>query len=255
MARKLRFLMLIALVVAVCSPLTGNAYTLLPSQVIELMTRRFAYINTLQITEITTIKELDPKAEQVFGEIVYMMSPDSYRTEVAGQPRNRLIAHRGSRTLKIVNGMIVYDGESINFLHRLLFLNQDPGRLAHKLQRAGIDLYSVFLTKLEGNIAYSIGGNQEGNPRLLVDKQRFLPLLLAYDNVRFQFSDYREVAERIWYPFHISTSLNGTITEENAVKGIAVNPPLDPSLFDLPLIGNRFRSGESEKRPTLIADE
>ena len=218
-----------------------------PAQIMEFVANKFAKIGTLKITQLTRIKNLDQEEEKVFGEIIYLRSPSLYRSEVAGQPEKRLIIHRGTKTLRIIDGEIVYQGESRDPLFRFLMLAQRPSRLSKRLRVLGIDLDKVSLTRFEDKIAYMIGNKEEGSPRLLVDKDLFLPLLLQYGSVLFQFSDYRELKKRAWYPYKITYSFNGAIVEEYTVKEIKVNSSLDLSLFDIPLISSQF--GRREPGP------
>jgi hypothetical protein len=250
MAKKLRFLILVCSLTICIVPTAASSYTLPSAQIIALMTNKFALIHSLQITQMTSIRGAEQETEKVFGEIVYVMSPYLYRSEIAGQPDKRLTIHRDSRTLQIIDGTITYDGESNNHLYRFLFSAQNPYRLLAKLKEVGIDPDDVSLTRCEGKIAYLIGELGEGGARLLVDKERFLPLLLAYDNLRFTFSDYKEVMEHTWYPHLITYAPNETSAEVYMVKDIAVNPPLDLSLFNIPLVSMQFGDGEQEKAPT-----
>ena len=249
MAKKSRFLILLCSLTICMVPAIASSYTLPSAQIIGRMTNKFAVIHSLQITQMTSIKGTEQEREKVFGEIVYVMSPYLYRSEIAGQPGKRLTIHRDSRTLRIIDGTITYDGESNSHLYRFLLSAQNPHRLLAKLKKVGIDPDNVSLTRFEGKTAYLIGEPREGSARLLIDKDRFFPLLLAYDNLRFSFSDYKEVMEHTWYPHLITYAPNETTAEVYMVKDIAVNPPLDLSLFDRPLVSVQFGDREQKRAP------
>jgi len=240
MAKISNFLIVLSLIIIVILPSIGQAYMLPPAQIIEIMTNKFATINTLHIIQLTKLKGLNQVMEKVFGESIYLMSPDLYRSEIAGEPGKRLIIHNGSRTLRIINGGIAYDRESQDFLYRFLLLAQRPKRLLEILKDLGINLEKVSLTRFNGRIAYLIGEKEEGNPSILVDKDLFSPLLLKYGDFLFHFSDYRQLTEETWYPYRIVFSSKGAITEEYIIKDITVNPPIDLSIFDIPLIRDQF---------------
>ena len=225
----------------------GHPYILPPTQIIEFMTRKFATIKTLKVVQITKIKDLDQQVEKVFGEVIYLRSPGFYRSEIAGQPSKRLIIHKGTKTLRIVDREIVSEGESGDPLYRFLMLAQDPEQLLRKLKAVGINLDKASLTRFEDRIAYLIGDREEGSARLLVDKDLFLPLVLRYGSVLFHFSDYRELNGQTWYPYKIVYSSDGAITEEYDAKDIVVNPSIDLSLFDISLISSQF--GERGPKP------
>jgi len=227
----------------------GYPYILPPTQIIEFMTNKFAKIERLKIIQLNKIKDLNQEEERVFGEIIYLWFPDLYRSEIAGQPGKRLIIHDGIKTLRVIDREITYGAESWDIPYRFLMLAQIPERLLERLKDLGINLDKASLTRFEGRIAYLIGEKEEGSPKLLVDKDIFVPILLQYGNVLLRFSDYREFMEQIWYPYKIVYSFNGAIIEEYTVKDIIVNPSLDSSLFDIPLIISQF--GKSEQNETL----
>jgi hypothetical protein len=240
MARKWSLLIAISLVLMVLSPSIGSPYVLPSAQIIEFMTNRFAALKTIKILQVTTIKDFDHETDKAFGEIVEVMSPDFYRADVAGQPGTRLIVRSGSRTLRVINGTIVSGSERDHFLYPFLFVAQDPRRILRVLQNEGIRLDTVSLTRFDGKIAYLIGDKVEGSPRLLVEKDRFLPLQLVLDDFSVQFSDYREIGEETWYPHQIVYSSYGIIVEEYSVQDITINPPLDVTQFSIPLIRSQF---------------
>ena len=246
-------LIYISIIGIVTFPSTGQPYILPSTQIIEFMSNKFAGINTLKIIQHTKVKELMEEKERVFGEIIYLKSPYLYRSEIVGQAGKRLIIHKNTRILRIINRRIHYDGESQGLLCRFLLLAQGPKRLLERLKLIGIDLKKVSLTRFEGRIAYLIGEKEEWSPSILVDKDRFLPLFLKYDDVRVHFSDYREIKERAWYPFKITYSSIWDTEEEYTIKDIVVNPPIDISLFDIPIIRAQF--GVTEHEPEMPEPE
>ena len=240
MARISYFWIVVSLTTLPVLSSSGHPYILPPNQIIEFMTRKFAPIKTLKIVQLTKVKDLDQQEEKVFGEVIYLRSPAFYRSEVAGQPSKRLIIHKGTKTLRIVDREITSEGESQDPLYRFLLLAQDPERLLKRLKAVGMNVDKAFLTRFEDRIAYLIGDREEGAPKLLVDKDLFLPLLLRYGNVLFHFSDYRKLNGQTWYPHKIVYSSYGAITEEYDAKDVIVNPSVDLSLFDIPLIRSQF---------------
>ena len=240
MAKRLNFPILLSLLIIPILPTIVLSYILPSSQIIEIMTNKFAPIKTLTITQHTKIKDLHQEKETAFGEMVSLRSPYLYRSEIPGQPGKRLIIHNNSKTLRIVNERITYDEESYDFIYRFFLLSYDPERLLAMLNEVGINTDKVSLTRFEGTIAYLIGEKNEGSARLLVDKELFLPLLLKYGDYRYRFSNYIEFMEHAWYPFQIVYSYKGEIIEEYTVMDIQANLPIDVSLFDIPLIRDKF---------------
>ncbi|MBW2341558.1 MAG: hypothetical protein JRF50_14665 [Deltaproteobacteria bacterium] len=244
MGKKSNFLIAICLVAVVLAPGIGRPYVLPSTQIIQFLTDRYADIKALRIIQLTAIKGIDQETERAFGEIIEVMSPDLYRSEVAGQPGTRLIIHNGSKTLRIINNRTTTDFESNDFLYRFLLLAQSPERIQQSLRGKGINLDKVSLTRFDDRVAYLIGDRDEGTPRLLVDKNRFFPLLLSCGTSSFHFSDYREIMEDIWYPYRIVYSSDGIIVEEYMVKDITANPPLDATQFSIPFVRSQFSKSQ-----------
>jgi len=244
MAKKLNLLILLSLLIIPILPTIVLPYILPSSQIIAIMANKFAPIKTLTITQHTKIKDIHQDKEQDFGEIVSLSSPYLYRSEIPGQPGKRLIIHNKAKTLRIVNERITYDEESYDFIYRFFLLSYDPARLLEVLKDVGINTDEVSFTRFKGKIAYLIGEKKEGSARLLVDKELFLPLLLKYGDYRFSLSDYIEFMEHTWYPFQIVYSYKAEIIEEYTVMDIQANLPIDVSLFDIPLIRDKFIQSE-----------
>jgi hypothetical protein len=244
MAKVSNFLIGLSLIILLILSSIGYPYILPPTQIIEFMTNKFTKIERLKIIQLNKIKDLNQEGEGVFGEIIYFWFPTLYRSEIAGQLGKRLIIHDGIKTLRVIDREITSEGESWDIPYRFLMLAQNPERLLERLKDLGMNLDKASLTRFEGRIAYLIGEKEEGSPKLLVDKDLFVPLLLQYGNILLRFSDYREFMEQNWYPYKIAYSFNGDIIEEYTIKDIIVNPSLDLSLFDIPLISSQF--GKSE---------
>ncbi len=244
MAKRSNFLIFLFLLIIPILPSGVLPYILPSSQIIEFMTNKFATIKTLTITQHTKIKDIHQEKEKAFGEIVSLSSPYLYRSEIPGQPGKRLIIHNKAKTLRIIDRKITYDEESYDLIYRFFLLSHDPARLLEMLKEVGINTDKVSLTRFEGKIAYLIGGKKEESARLLIDKELFFPLLLKYGDYRFGFSDYIEFMEHTWYPFQIVYSYKGEIIEEYTVMDIQANLPIDVSLFNIPLIRDKFIQSE-----------
>jgi outer membrane lipoprotein-sorting protein len=249
MARGSRLLRGVLIVTLFFMPSIGHSYILPSTQIIEFMVKKFASVKTLQLTQLTKILDLGREMEMVFGESISLMSPDLYRSEVAGQPGKRIIVRNGLRTLRIIDGDIVLKKESEAFPFHFLMLAQDSRQLLKDLEELGINLDMVSLTRFGGRIAYLIGNKEEGSPRLLVDKDFFIPLLLQYGNVAFFASDFTEIKQGLWYPRYILYSYTGAniedyIQEEYRIKDTFINPSIDASLFDISITRSQFEKGK-----------
>ena len=236
-------ILLIFLIVPILSS-TVSPYVLPASQIIALMTNKFATVQTLTITQHTNVRDIHQKKAKAFHESVSLGSPYLYRSEIPDQPGKRLIIHNDLETLRIIDKKIIYEGASYDFIYRFLLLSHDPSQLLKMLQSIGINTEKTFLTRFDGKIAYLIGEKNEGSARLIIDKELFLPLFLKYGDYRFHFSDYSEYTKNIWYPFQIVYSYKEKVTEEYTIIDIKANLPIDITRFDIPQIKADFNKGE-----------
>lgn len=245
MARGSKFLIGLLILLLIVAPSIGHSYILPSTQIIEFMVKQYASVKTLQITQLTKVLDLHREGEMLFGESISLMSPDLYRSEVAGQPGKRIIVHNGLRTLRIIDGQVTHAKQKRAFPFHLLMLAQEPRRLLKSLEELGINLDMVSLTRFEGKIAYLIGNKGDGGPRLLVDKDLFIPLMLQHGNVTFFASDFTELKRQLWYPRYMLCSCTGASIEdymqlEYKIKDIIINPSIDASVFDISLAISQF---------------
>lgn len=247
MVKRLNISILLLLILIPIVPSIVSPYVIPSSQIIAFMTKKFATVRTLTITQRTNIKDIHQEKTEAFSEFVSLRSPYLYRSEIPDQPDKRLIIHNNPETLRIIDKKISYDGESYDFIYRFLFLSRDPEQLLGMLQGVGINTDKTSLTRFKGKIAYLIGEKNEGSARLLIDKELFLPLFLKYGDYRFHFSDYREYMENVRYPFQIIYSYKEKVIEEYAIVDIRANLPIDVSIFDIPHIRVKFSTGELKK--------
>ena len=101
------------------------------------------------------------------------------------------------------------------------------------LSEMGINLETVAFTRLDGVIAYRVGDKNSENPKLLIEKERFLPLFLSYrllddsgeKRLTIRFDDYRK-AVKGWYPYKIVCFIGEKIKESYFVNDLKSNLPI-----------------------------
>jgi hypothetical protein len=212
------------------------AYVLPPDQLIGFMAANFAPFETMVIQQLAEVKTLgDPEQPNAFEEIVTMKSPDLFRAEVLGS--------EGGQT------------REMDHRYRRLLIANSESDLKGFLSGMGIDMEKIFFTRVDGVIAYCIGDRDPDSPKILIEKERFLPLLLTYrrlgyageDVVRVRFKDYRQV-EQGWYPFEITYSSGWKISERYIIQSLRANVPVSPSYFDSPPIQPQKEAPSEEER-------
>ena len=242
------FAVLLIPVLAWVAPGKGQAYILPAEQVVGLMAANFSKFETLKITQSTLL--LNPRSqetEMALEEEIWLKSPSFFRSELAGQTDGQ-----GTMGDDLGSGR---PGADMAF--RRLFLANDGGMIMAFLSEMGIDLASVALTRFDGIIAYRVGDKDPESPKLLIEKERFLPLFLSYRvladsglrmvNVRFY--DYRKL-ELGWYPYEIAYYFGDEISERYIVLDLRVNVSIDQPLSEIPIEGLRFVETPEQREDT-----
>ena len=191
-------------------------YIMPAEQLLEFMTKNFSNFKTVLITQSTLQKR--PDGERFFTEQIRMKSPDLFDLKVLDRVEERV--------------------ELPDMAYRQLLIANSSWRLEQILSMMGINLQAVAFTRIDGIIAYRIGEKESYRPKLLIEKERFLPMLLIYNSredlsenmVTVRFQDYRKQDEG-WYPFEITYDLGDKIREQYTVQSFQSNEPVDPSLL------------------------
>ena len=208
---------LLILIIAILSmSYSSMAYIMPAEQLLGFISENFSVYKSVVL--IQSVLRTTPDNEKIFKEQISLSSPDRYST--------KLLDRLGGRD----------NPPDLTYL-QLLMANQ-PARLEHILSAIGIDTKSVSYTRVDGEIAYRIGGKDPESPGLLIEKSRFIPLLLIYKapgepeekiiTVRFQ--EYRKESKG-WYPFEIVYSESGGLVERYTVQTFQVNVPVDSAIL------------------------
>lgn len=199
-----------------------QGYIMPAEQLIAFMAKNFSKFGTLVIVQSTQRKdEKYEGSEESFMEKIWMKSPDLLRSQVTEQPMGRV--------------------KQPDMSYRQILMANSAQRLMQLLSRMGVNLHSVGFTRIEGIIAYRIGDKEPERPKILVEKDRFLPLLLVYrpsdesfqETITVQFRDYRKMDEG-WYPFQMTYSDGKGLQEDYTIHTLQANVPIDPALFVMP---------------------
>ena len=197
-------------------------YVIPADQLIAFMAKNFSKFQTLVIIQSTQHKdENDETEDESFMERIWMESPDRLRSQVTDHPMGRV--------------------KEPDMSYRQVLMANSAQGLTQLLSRMGINLHSVALTRIDGVIAYRIGDKEPEQPKILIEKERFLPLLLVYkasrppvqETITVQLKDYKKVEEG-WYPFEIIYTDGKAIKEIYMIHTLKANVPIDPALFVMP---------------------
>lgn len=208
----------IVLALGLLFPWASQAYVMPAEQVIQFMAANFAKFDTLVIRQSTTQMQKGVTPERVHEEVLSIKSPNLFHSSVVDSS----VEQRRTED-RVFRGLLIASSQR---------------RLLPRLSELGIDTQQVAYTRLEGTVVFRIGDKEPENPKLLIEKARYLPLLIVYrrpdhaagELVKVRFLDYRKV-EQGWVPFEILYFSGEHWIEKYSVQSVKVNVPLKPSLF------------------------
>ncbi len=223
------------------------AYVMPLEQILSRVRKRFAGQYSLIIEQAThVILSRDPLREEVFREKVWLKLPRyELTTKLPGSPKPKE-NERGPQNASVND---TYPESTKNALgqvdrlpnqddlYRWLLMDNPEGELSAYLITLGIQIVNVGYDRCDGVVAYRVGDRDPESPKLLVDKERFLPLLLSYRlpgdkrRVTVRFKDYRK-SDAGWYPYEIAYELEGVPEEVYYILNLTVNAPIETSFFN-----------------------
>ena len=174
---------------------SAKAYIMPAQQILGFLSKNFMKINSAEILfSIRQVEERAETSEKIFDERIFLKSPNLFYFETVESEREK-------QYLKDVS------------FFRLLISNRKEN-LEIFLSSLGINLEEVAFTRIDGIVAYRIGERSEDSPKILIEKERFLPILLMYRSgndyngniISVRFKDYRKL-DQIWYPYEITVNL------------------------------------------------
>jgi len=200
-------------------PAKGHAYVMPAEQIVQFMAPHFSKFQTMVIHQSTRVEDLEGNEVRVFDEILTMKSPNFFHSKSADPA--------------------VEVGWLKERSYWQLFLASDGPKLMGLFHGLGMRVRKTGYTRIDGIIAYRIGEGHEDSPKLLVEKERFLPLLMVYrppflpegEVVTVRFLDYRRVQQG-WLPFEMTCAYGQRPLERYTIKSVKVNVPVSQSLFD-----------------------
>lgn len=231
------------------------AYVMPLNQILGEVRKKFVKLNTLIIEQAThVIHSRDPIRETVVREKVWLKIPRYEQIMVIAAPNISNIreeafknkAGPGNEALKAEkqpDQAVRQTNPDAAF--RWLLMANPKGGIAAFLSQLGIQIWDVGYDRCDGVVAYRIGTRDPESPKLLVDKNRFFPLLLSYilpgdpngRLVTVRFKDYRKI-DSGWYPYEIDYALENGPEEEHHVLNLTANAPIQATFFERKVAGS-----------------
>ena len=226
----------------------GNvkAYIMPIEQLTDFVSANFSNFKTLVVSQSARLVDARSQGpEPVFQERIWLKSPAFYFSESVvasedqGKEEDRPFGSRNSPDRSFRRLLMASDGKTI-----MEFLSE-----------MGINLGSVTFSRFDGVIVYSIGDTALESPKLLIEKEKFLPLLLSYrvpadsgkKTVTVRFEDYRKI-DKGWYPYQIVYSAGHDPEEHYFITDLQINVPITQTLSIIPGPGT-LPAGKSENEP------
>lgn len=214
------------------------AYVMPLEQILGRVRKQFVTLNTLIIEQAThVIHSENPIREKVYREKVWLKTPRYERSMEMAAPHLQNAAANTPKTENLHEQTMRQPNPDTAY--RWLLMANPKGEISAFLSQLGIQIWDLGYDRCNGIVAYRVGARDRGNPRLLVDKERFFPLLLSYilpggpegRLVTVRFKDYRKI-DAGWYPYEIEYALEGAPTESYHILNLTANAPIQTSLFE-----------------------
>jgi hypothetical protein len=209
----------------------AHGYIMPAEQLLNLMSARFSRFHTVLLRQSTQLMAGGEEGGGTlnFEEKVWIRSPGIYSSRITAEIEEQEVSVPEIQALRL----------DIDCSYRRLLVANTSNNLSSYLREWGIDQETVSLTRVDGSIAWCIGKKAKEGPRLLMDKERFLPLLLNYRipfgqgmrTVEVQFDDYRMIEKR-WFPFRIKYFLDGEMVESYIFLEAHFNVPEPAGLME-----------------------
>ncbi|MBW1771971.1 MAG: hypothetical protein JRJ82_03660 [Deltaproteobacteria bacterium] len=209
-----------------------HGYIMPLEQILQRMAANFSGFATQVIVQSTQRKDgSDPSGSILVREKVWAKSPDLFHSQVLDEDQTR----KGKPDLTF----------------RQLLVSNSPERIRSFLESLGVDLKRVSFSRFNGIIVYQIGTREPDSPKIFIDKETFLPILLQYRTAEnpgggtalVEFRDFRKV-DKGWYPFEVSFMTSNGIEEIYTLETMETNVPIDITVFVAP----ERPSGQSQEK-------
>jgi hypothetical protein len=214
-------------------------------QMIDKMRTRFARFHTLIIDQTTQVLNREGgEAVKVYQEKIWLKPPGYCRSKIIGRPEAQDVSTEpvpGSRPReeKRVAQEVASGQPDRNTSFRWLLMANERDEILAFLSQLGVHIDSVGFARLDGKVVYRIGDKDLKSPKLLIERETFLPLLFTYvppgvsgeNRVTVRFGNFKEVNSG-WYPYTIDYASGEDQADRYFLLNLRVNPPIDTSFFE-----------------------
>lgn len=232
---RIKFCICLAVPVILLKGTFAAGYVMPSDQLLDFMCNNFKKVRTVSIVHSTL--QTSGINERVFTEQIWLESPDRFSVKALDRMGNR-------------------DVISPDLLYGQLFVMNSRERIEMLLLSLGIDISQSSYTRVNGVISIMIGEKGADTPKLIIEKERFLPLLISYRIpgegalVTVTFRDYQKTVSG-WHPFEIIYKKGDSLTEKYTVQSIEENIPVNT----LPMSKNPEYKLPQKTEPEKVSPE
>ncbi len=210
-----------------------KAYVMPAEQLLGFMSGNFSRFRTLFVTQsIQRIISEDQQEKVMLVKKTWLKAPNLFYSEIRVDSNSLNHMSELHLTNQYYNDLTFWP----------LLLGNDTNELMSQLKLMGIDLKSVSFTRFEGIIAYCLGKKDNNSPMLLIDKNRFLPLMLNYwrrlgansNLISIKFGDYRK-QKMGWLPYKITYYVDSEPKELYQITYFSIDTPSAYPLAVIPM--------------------
>ena len=191
-----------------------------------------------QTAQMTT-----PSGPVTIQEMVRYAFPQSFRSDIAAPPADRIHIYATGRSATVVDGTISSEPESPFDFYKHLLLHRSRNAFRARLSERGVNTAITSLGRFDDRIAFVLGAVYPDNtaPQVWIDKETLRPVRWIVkgagqsgDSPQFEirYLEWRRI-NQVWYPDQIEFVRNGTPVRLIQVEDIIVDPPLSRDIFNV----------------------
>lgn len=229
-----------------CSPIAADAYVLPASQIVKFMTANFSSVRSVEIVQTVLVGAApDEEPQPVFEEKVWLKAPAYYAAErvpLQGLPMvgEREPSGEQAAVAPVPPISATRKPEELSWVFRRFLMANEDEVILQLLEELGVHTGFTGFERWDRKVAYRIGRREPGSPKLLVEKETFLPLLLQYQVfgesgphlLAVHFGEYEKCGEAS-YPHEIIYAPGNGTREIYRIRQIRLNVPVRRPLLEI----------------------
>lgn len=249
-----------------------NGYVLKGSHVLDMMVRKLAGAQTLQVDQQVVVLDAAISDQPVeLTETLNYVFPDRFRSEIRHEHSHRIQVLSQGQALTIVDDIITAEHEGRFDRYKDLLLYNSRQLMQKVLYSHGVDVGTTSLGRMDNRIVYVIGADypNASASQVWVDKERFVPLRWINvsppangstepERLEFIYRNWQNL-DGVWYPMLIETYHNRLLVRRIQVTKVQANTAIAGELLNIPHLMTIYKKEAAvptgEEAPESEVDE